>query len=45
MGSRLKGKKRQPEEKVSSWRIHKLVVYAAATLLVMALLWYYYLGE
>lgn len=45
MGSRLKGKKSKPDEKASSWRIHKLVIYAMATLLVLALLWYYYLGE
>ena len=30
---------------LTTWRIHKLVIYAAAALLVMALLWYYYLGE
>jgi len=45
MGSRLKGKREKPEDKVSSWRVYKLAIYAAATLLVMALLWYHYLGK
>ena len=45
MGSRLKGKKSKPYDKISSWRVYKMTIYAAATLLVMSLLWYYYLGE
>jgi len=44
MGSRLKGKKPNPENKADSWRVKKMTVYGAATLLVLILLWYYYLG-
>ena len=45
MGSRLKGKKPKTEDKLSSWRVYKLAIYAVAMLLVMVLLWYYYLGD